>query len=65
MERCGPVEMRKNLMLVDELRRAGIDFVPIPAVDEAHKRRLITQSQSVLESMTAGEDLDGFDGEVR
>ncbi len=51
MEKCSPVEMRKNLMAVDELKRAGIDFVPIPVSSAAHKQLLIRQGHEILTIM--------------
>ena len=49
MERCSPVEMRKNLQVVDQFRKAGIDFVAIPVMDDEHKAELIQLGQDVLE----------------
>ena len=52
MIKCNPVEMRKNLAAVEVLKDAGIDFVPIPAIDEADKERLILLLGSVLKGLT-------------
>ena len=43
MERCSPVEMRKNLEVVEQFRKDGIDFVPVPVKDADHKKELLTQ----------------------
>lgn len=51
MNMCSPVEMRKNLDVVEQLRSAGIDFVAVPAKDPLHKQQLIAQHQSVLTEM--------------
>ena len=51
MERCSPVEMRKNLAVVDQLRSAGIDFVAMPVQDPLHKQQLIAQHQAILAEM--------------
>ena len=37
MKRASPVDLRKAKYLVEEFVRAGIDFVPIPVVDQDHK----------------------------
>ncbi len=49
MERCSPVEMRKNLEVVDKLRKFGLDFVAVPVRDDDHKNELIAQSSEALE----------------
>ena len=51
MEKCSPVEMRKNLEAVEQLKKHGIDFVPIPVIDDEHKKELIEQSMSVFEKI--------------
>ena len=51
MVRCEPAEMRKNLIIVDELKSAGIDFVAIPAKNKEHKKELIAQSDAVLDEL--------------
>lgn len=50
-ERCSPVEMRKNLEMVDAFRKEGIDFVAIPALSPAHKNELVCISQGIMEKM--------------
>lgn len=48
MDKCSPIEMRKNLEAVDTFRKAGIDFVPVPVRDGAHKDELIDLAHKVL-----------------
>ncbi len=56
MERCSPVEMRKNLETVDEFRKSGVDFVAIPVKNDDHKKELLIQCYKVFEDMIASED---------
>jgi len=49
MDKCSPVEMRKNLEIVERYRAIGIDFVAVPVMDSSHKCQLIAQSNEVLE----------------
>ena len=51
MERCSPVEMRKNLTVVEQFKKYGIDFVAVPVRDQDHKNELIQQGNDVLEEM--------------
>lgn len=51
MERCSPVEMRKNLEMVEQFKKAGIDFVAIPARDMDHKNQLVNQGRKILEEL--------------
>ena len=51
MNMCSPVEMRKNLVVVDEFKIAMIDFVVMPVKDEAHKLDLIAQGQAIFQEM--------------
>lgn len=51
MERCNPAEMRKALTMVEALKNAGIDFVPVPVRDPAHKIALIGQTLAVLDEL--------------
>ncbi|ADV86611.1 hypothetical protein VVMO6_01589 [Vibrio vulnificus MO6-24/O] len=36
--------MRKNLELVETLRQAGVDFVPMPVMDKEDKQRLAKEA---------------------
>jgi len=51
IERCSPVEMRKNLEVVETFKRYGIDFACVPVRDEDHKNELIEIGNKVLEDM--------------
>lgn len=51
MKKCSPVEMRKNLVIVDQLRMAGIDFVPVPVKSQEHKYELIVLVQNAFEEL--------------
>jgi len=54
MNKCNPVEMRKNLAAVEQFRLHGIDFVAIPVKDDLHKMELIVQGQSVFDELLKG-----------
>jgi len=51
IEKCSPVEMRKNLEVVEQFKRAGIDFVAIPVRDSARKDEMIALGKKILEEM--------------
>ena len=51
MNRCSPAEMRKNLDVVEQFKQAGIDFVPMPVKDDAHKANLIMQGEAILDDL--------------
>ncbi len=51
MNRCSPVEMRKNLQVVEAFEKLGIDFVVIPAKDESHKEELINLSMQIMDEI--------------
>lgn len=42
-KKCSPIEMRKNLLLVDAFKQAGIDFVAVPVLSDKHKAELLVQ----------------------
>lgn len=58
MDRCSPVEMRKNLEVVEQFKRHGIDFVAVPVRDQQHKNELMAQGQQVLEDASDEPDDD-------
>ena len=42
------VQMCKNLELVDEMARAGMDFFPVPVVSEEHRKQLASQAHDIM-----------------
>ena len=51
MDKCSPVEMRKNLKVVEQFKKYGIDFVAVPVKDQDHKNLLIHMGNEALEAM--------------
>ena len=51
MNRANPVELRKALELAHAFVLAGIDFVPIPVVDQDDKNELAMDLQRRLEQI--------------
>lgn len=51
MKRANAVDLRKAKYLVDEFVRAGIDFVPIPIIDQDDKNELAMDLQRRLEQI--------------
>lgn len=51
MKRASSVDLRKAKYLVEEFVRAGIDFVPIPVVDQDDKNELAMDLQRRLEQI--------------
>lgn len=51
MKRANAVDLRKAKYLVEEFVRAGIDFVPIPVVDQDDKNELAMDLQRRLEQI--------------
>lgn len=51
MDKCSPIQMRKNLASVEAFKEVGIDFVAIPVKDEAHRMELICQGQAVFDEL--------------
>ena len=54
MNKCEPVEMRKNLEVVSQLKMAGIDFVAVPVKSKAHKKELIEQVNDAFIELIQG-----------
>ena len=57
MNKCSAVEMRKNLILVEELKIIGLDFVPIPVIDDDHKKKLLNELDRILLKLTDDAEL--------
>ena len=51
MKRANAVDLRKAKYLVEEFVRAGIDFVPIPVIDQDDKNELAMDLQRRLEKL--------------
>ena len=51
MNECKPVQMRKNLEMVQDLKNNRIDFMPIPVKDENHRLFLAQYAANILEDM--------------
>ena len=51
MKRADAVDLRKAKYLVEEFVRAGIDFVPIPVIDQDDKNELAMDLQRRLEQI--------------
>lgn len=51
MKRASSVDLRKAKYLVEEFVRAGIDFVPIPVIDQDDKNELAMDLQRRLEQI--------------
>lgn len=58
MDKCKPVQMRKNLEMVNAFKGMGIDFMPIPVRDEAHRIQLAQLGAEILEEMAAEAEKD-------
>lgn len=55
--RCSPVTMRKCLELVDVLKSAGLEFVPIPVLNDGDRQMLnviLTSRLGTLASAVEG-----------
>lgn len=51
MEKTTPIEMRKQLEMVDAMKRAGIGFVPMPVLDDADREELMNEMFSRLDKL--------------
>ncbi len=51
IERCDVVEMRKNLGIVEQFKKVGIDFVAIPVFDKEEKEKYVKILKKKLESL--------------
>lgn len=49
MLKCTPVEMRKNLNLVELMKKGLIDFVPVPVKSVHDKQKLLVDVFEMLE----------------
>lgn len=50
-QKQSPVDMRKSLVLVGALKRSGIEFVPVPVLDDEHREKLVKELDASLEEL--------------
>lgn len=58
MKRATPVQMRRSLEIVEELKKGGIHFVPVPVFDEGDfedKMSELTGKLLILERIVTDE----------
>ena len=54
--RCSPVQMRRMLEMVEMMKQAGIEFVPVPVLNYADRAKLALITSDRLEQIaTAAE----------
>lgn len=58
MEKCSPVEMRKNLEIATMFKNAAIDFVAMPAKNQEHKNQLLEQLDKTLGEISLQAEID-------
>ncbi len=51
MEQASAVELRKCLVLADELVKIGVSFIPMPVFDETDRQAQIAEMNRRLEKM--------------
>jgi hypothetical protein len=51
--KCSPVQMRKALELVEVLKSAGMDFIPVPVLNDEDRARLIAITADRIERIAA------------
>ena len=51
MEKCSPLEMRKNLETVEQYKKAGIDFVVVPVLSENDKNKVLLLASQRLDTL--------------
>jgi len=51
MNRSNPSQIRKSLELANQLKIAGIEFIPIPVLNDGDRMELLTQLNEKLDKM--------------
>lgn len=59
MNGCKPLQMRKNLEMVQDLKNNRIDFIPVPVRNEAHRKELAQLGAEILEEMAVAAEQQG------
>lgn len=49
MNKASPIEMRKALVVVDRLKKAGVLFVPVPVLNKEDHRKLMSALEHRLD----------------
>ena len=52
MYKANPVDVRKTMLVVDSMEEAGMDFVPIPILNDEHKAMLVAELKRVMAIVT-------------
>lgn len=55
---CSPVQMRKALEMVEALKQAGMEFVPVPVLNDADREKLMLITASRLEQIATAAEGD-------
>ncbi len=53
MQRCSPLDMRIALEKTELLRKAGIEFIPLPVKNDKHRKKLIKQFDKIMNEIIA------------
>lgn len=53
LQRCSPVQMRENLMMVEFLKSFGISFIPIPVKNDVHRAELVLKAHEIIGELLA------------
>jgi len=51
--RCSPMQMRKMLQIVEALKSAGMEFVPVPVLNEDDRDKLLAFTASRLDKLAS------------
>lgn len=51
MDRCKPTELRKAMIMVNEFKKVGIGFIPVPYTTEDEKLDLVVMAMAKLEGI--------------
>lgn len=65
MKRADPVQMRQALEIVDDLKNAGILFVPVPILDTVDHAVLLATLHTRLERMAADAKKEEAENEIQ
>ena len=52
-KRCTPVQMRKALEMVEALKQSGVEFIPVPVLNDEDRAKLINIANTRLGNIAA------------